>query len=45
MSYKAIVTVSACAFAGLAVLGFGRGFRKWRQSNLDFDFPIDNLFV
>jgi hypothetical protein len=45
MTYKALITVGACAFAGLAVLGVGRSFRKWRRTNLEFDFPLENLFV
>ena len=44
MTYKAFVTVGACALAGLAVLGMD-SYRRWRKTHLDFDFPIDNLFV
>ena len=44
MTQKVLVTVGACAFAGLAVLGFDT-YRRWRKTHLDFDFPLDNLFV
>lgn len=45
MTYKAIVAVGACAVAGLAMLGIGRSYRRWRQVHLTFDYPLDNLFV
>lgn len=45
MTYRALVTVGACAFAGLAVFGFGRSVRRWRKTHLNFDFHLDNLFV
>ena len=45
MLQKTLITLGAVTVAGLAVLGVGRTFERWRRSHLDFEFPIEELFV
>lgn len=45
MSYKALVTVGACALAGLAVVGYGRTRRRWRRVSANLDNPFESLFI
>ncbi len=45
MFQKTLITLSAVAVAGLAVFGFGRQIERWRQAHLDFEFPMDELFI
>jgi len=45
MIQKTLLMIGAMAVAGLAVFGFGRQFERWRQANLDFEFPMEELFV
>ena len=45
MSYKALVTVGACAVAGLAFFGFGQTYRRRRKMHFDFTGSVESLFV
>lgn len=45
MLQRTILTLGAVAVAGLAVFGFGRQLERWRQSHLDFEFPMEELFI
>lgn len=44
MNYKALVAISACAFASLAMLGMGR-LLKWKQVQAPFETTSETLFV
>lgn len=45
MLQKTLIALGAVAVAGLAVFGFGRQFERWRQAHLNFEFPMEELFV
>ena len=45
MLQKTILTLGAVAVTGLAVLGVGRTLERWRRSHLNFDVPMEELFV
>ncbi len=46
MTQKAMLTLSACAVAGVAALQLKRVLREWREKHLRFDFPIEeDLFI
>ncbi len=45
MLQKTLLTLGAVTVAGLAVFGVGRTLEKWRRSHLNFDVPMEELFV
>lgn len=45
MFQRTLIALGAVTVAGIAVLGFGRQLDKWRRANLDFEYPIEELFV
>lgn len=46
LTNKTMLALSACAFAGVAVVQMRRVLARWRATHLDFDFPVDeSLFV
>lgn len=42
---RTLIMLGAVTVAGLAVLGFGRQLERWRRSNLQFDYPLEELFI
>jgi hypothetical protein len=46
MNQKTVLTLSACAVAGVAAIQLTRLVQTWRNKHLRFDFPIDEeLFI
>lgn len=45
MLQRTLIMLGAVTVAGFAVLGFGRQLDRWRRSNLDFDYPLEELFI
>ncbi len=45
MLQRTLITLGAITVAGLAVFGFGRQLERWRRSNLNFDYPLEDLFI
>lgn len=45
MLHKNLITLGAVTIAGLAVVGVGLTLGRWRRLRLDFEFPMDDLFV
>lgn len=42
---RTLFMLGAVTVAGFAVLGFGRQLERWRRSNLNFDYPLEELFI
>lgn len=42
---RTLIMLGAVTVAGFAVLGFGRQLDRWRRSNLNFDYPLEELFI
>ncbi len=45
MLHKTLITLGAVTIAGLTVFGVGRTLERLRRSHLDFEFPLEELFV
>jgi hypothetical protein len=45
MLQRALIALGAVAIAGIAVFGMGRRLDRWRKANVEFEFPLEDLFI
>jgi hypothetical protein len=45
MLQRTLIALGAVTIAGIAVFGMGRRLDRWRKSNVQFDFSLEDLFI
>ncbi len=45
MFQRTLIAIGAVAVAGLALVRLGRQLDRWRRSSLNFEYPLEELFI